>query len=255
MLENKTIISTRPIQSDKPLIDLLQKDGAKYISMPMIEPVLSILNPAEKAILSNIEQFDWLIFTSGNGVRFFFEQLEKFQIPKVFPDTLKTAVIGKSTAKELLRHGLQPAFVGKGKTSADLANEIQSQFGVGSQPKLLIAQGNLASPVLENKLSKVSRINRIIVYNTLTPKNVSVESLQRIINNDYDLILLASPSALNNLCAILAPLQAAELRLACIGPTTQKAVEKLGAISELVANESTSLGMYKSIKDYFDKKN
>lgn len=254
MLENKTIISTRPIQSDKPMIDLLQSDGAHYISLPMIEPVLSVLNQAEKEIISKLEEFDWIIFTSGNGIRFFFEHLDLFQI-RLLPEKIKTAVIGKATANELLKRGIQPAFLGTGKTSADLADEIQSQFGVGSQPKLLIAQGNLASPVLENKLSKVSRIKRIIVYNTLAPKNVRAESLQRIVNNDYDLILLASPSALKNLCAILAPLQAAELRLACIGPTTQKAVEKLGAIPELVANESTSLGMYKSIKDYFDKKN
>ena len=73
MLKNKTIISTRPFKGNDPLINLLQAEGVSCLSMPLIKVEKNVLNNEEESLLNNLDQFNWIVFTSANGVRFFME--------------------------------------------------------------------------------------------------------------------------------------------------------------------------------------
>ena len=74
-LKDKVIISTRAIESGDNLPELLKSQGAEVIAFPMIEVCPAVLNSVETAMLNKLDQFDWLFFTSKNGVLNFFKQL------------------------------------------------------------------------------------------------------------------------------------------------------------------------------------
>lgn len=254
-LENKTIISTRPFNRDAQLIDLLTTEGANYISLPMIAVEMNELTSDQKNALINLQQFDWVIFTSINGVQFFFEHLKTICSEKIFPPNLKTAVVGHSTKKELEKFGVEATLVSDGNTSMDFLKHLNSAILENSNQKLLLPFGNLAGDLLELNLKSKAQICRINVYNTVAPRQVDSVLLRKIILHQYDLILLSSPSAFYNLKMHLgASFPIKELRVACIGPVTEKALTDYEVIPQVVAESSTAEGLFESVKKYFQTK-
>ena len=205
MLENKTIISTRPLCMDGLLKELLQAEGAKYISLPMIDIEINELSLIEKNVFLNLEQFDWVIFTSINGVQSFFEHLESISPGKVFPSIIRTATVGHSTKEALQKFGIEASLVSSGKTAVDLLKHLNDEIPEGTNIKILLPLGNLAGDVLESGLKSKAQITRINVYKTIAPKEIDKQLLQKIKDNQYDLILLSSPSSFYNLKECLAP--------------------------------------------------
>lgn len=252
MLENKVIISTRPQDSDGKLIDLLHEAEANYVSLPMIAIESSALSKEEKEILIHLEQFDWIVFTSINGVRVFFEHLAILSPGRSFPRRLRTAAVGHVTKEVLQKKGINPTLVSPGKTATDLLIQLQAMIPKDANPKILLPLGNLASEVLEKGLDTIAEITRINIYKTVTPKSIDTQILQKIKEDRYDMILLASPSAFENLKKCLTPSQVVNLKLACIGPITENAVIDSGVNPKIVAERSTTLGLFESVKNYFD---
>lgn len=252
MLEKKTIISTRPISSDDLLIHLLDEAGARYISLPMIAIEINELVPHEKKLLLNLEQFDWVIFTSMNGVRFFFEHLNPRFKGKGFPKNIRTAVIGNSTKKALDEFGIEATLVNTGNTSSDLLLQLQTSISKKSKSKILLPLGNLAGDILEKGLETMANCTRINVYKTVPTKTIDSQIIQKIIENQYDMILLSSPSAFENLSKCLTPSQVLNLNLACIGTITKKAVMDFGVDPKIVAEKSTAVGLFESVRNYFE---
>jgi len=252
MLENKVIISTRPPDSDGKLIDLLHEAEANYVSLPMIAIESNTLSKEEKEILIHLEQFDWIVFTSINGVRVFFEHLEILSPGRSFPRHLRIAVVGHVTKEVLQKNGINPSLVSPGKTATDLLIQLQAMIPKDAYPKILLPLGNLAGEVLEEGLDAIAEITRINIYKTVTPKSVDSQIIQKIKEDRYDMILLASPSAFENLKKCLTPSQVVNLKLACIGPITENAVIDSGVNPKIVAERSTAVGLFESVKNYFD---
>ena len=80
-LKDKIFISTRPANGADELPGLFANAGATLLEMPLIEIFSKPLNDPEKQAISNLEEFQWLIFTSSNGVKYFFQNLNPCQIP------------------------------------------------------------------------------------------------------------------------------------------------------------------------------
>ena len=104
-LHNKIFISTRAPEAGDTLPDLLAKNGATVLSFPMIEIKPSELTPAGKAKIGHLDSYDWLFFTSRNGVIHFFKQLIDLTGSSELPASLKVAVVGSKTASELEYYG------------------------------------------------------------------------------------------------------------------------------------------------------
>jgi len=252
MLENKVIISTRPPDSDGKLIDLLHEADANYVSLPMIAIERNMLSEEEKESLIHIEQFDWIVFTSINGVRVFFEYLEILSPKRSFPRHIQTATVGHITKEVLQKNGINPSLVSSGKTATDLLIQLLAVIPKDTYPKILLPLGNLAGEVLEEGLVVNAEITRINIYKTIAPKFVDMQIIHEIKEDCYDMILLASPSAFENLKKYLTSSQLVNLKLACIGPITEKAVTDSGVNPKIVAERSTAVGLFESVKNYFN---
>lgn len=250
LLKDKVFISTRPSGKSDELRQLLQHQGAKLIEMPMIEIQPTEISSHEKQMLLAIKDYQWIVFTSANGISHFFRNVKKLT-GNINIGSAKIAVIGKRTANELEGYGYTAAYINPGKTSDDFGMGLLGIFG-HSYPSVLLPVGNLAGNTIEECLMSKANIHRINVYKTIVPENIESEAIKRIIGDTYEMIIFTSPSGFINFCQLVKEkLNINALRAACIGTTTAEAMEEKGIRPMLIANTMSSAGIVKKIVDYY----
>jgi len=253
LLENKTFISTRPAGQSAELENLLTEESATLIVMPTIEIRPLPLDESALLQLKNIESFNWIVFTSPNGLKYFFAALFDLQNNYVLPEHLKIAVVGKKTAAHLECYGTSAAFINLGNTAEDFVSDFFHRVNLGE--RVLFPIGNLARTVIEDKISKKAICTRILFYETVLPETIDNKALQLILNDQYDMIVLTSPSSCNNLLHLISgKTDPARLRLVCIGQTTSAEVIRNGLEPLITAGTANSQGIYTAIINYFQKK-
>ena len=258
-LKGKIFISTRALEAGDTLPDLLKAKGATLLSLPMIEirPVTSDgkSEVAEKEVsnkIKHLSSYDWLFFTSRNGVAHFFRMLIDQTGSSELPVSLKVAVVGVKTASELEYYGYSPAFTGVSHGSAELAAEFCNTHSPKNL-KILLALGNLADDTLENRMGTENKVDRINVYETCEPKFVDGSLIQRIKQGQYDLILFTSPSTFNHFSSLVEPEVLLKLKIASIGTTTSRAIGESGLNPLLTAAMSNAEGLTEAIINYYQQ--
>lgn len=253
ILENKVFISTRPADQSAELEKLLSDESATLISMPTIEVRPLPLGEFAWQHLKNLDAFNWVVFTSPNGLRYFFARLFELQNHYSLPEHLKIAVVGKKTAASLECYGTSASFINLGNTAEDFVVDFFHRVNLGE--RVLFPIGNLARTVIEDKISKKAECTRILFYETVLPEVINTEALKLILEDQYDLIVLTSPSSCNNLLLLISgKIDPTKLRLVCIGQTTSAEVIRNGLEPLITAGTANSQGIYSAILNYFQKK-
>ena len=105
-LAGHRIAVTRPQAQARALIEGLRELGAEPLSLPTIR----IADPSDpgplRQALDDLERYDWVAFTSVNGVDRFWRELEAAGRPSSLPETMRVAAIGPATAEALRRRGV-----------------------------------------------------------------------------------------------------------------------------------------------------
>jgi hydroxymethylbilane synthase len=252
-LKNKIIISTRAVESGDTLPDLLKARGADLLSLPMIDIVPAKIGKYEVELFEHIEQFDWIFFSSKNGVVNFFRHLLDIKGKTELPSLIKIAVIGNKTALELEYYGYSPDFLSHGNTS----EEFLDNFINICNPKrlrILLALGNLADDTLLNRLSEENDVKRVDVYQTVKPKSVDDSIIEIIRNDKYDLIVFTSPSTFQNFSSFYGKKKLGSLKMASIGTTTTNAIIKAGFSPLITAKKSNADGLCHAITEFYKNK-
>ena len=249
-LKDKVIISTRALEASDTLPEIIKSSGAKLLSLPMIEIVPSPLDIQMTEDLNNLESFDWIFFTSKNGVVNFFKQLIDSKGNTTLPKTAKIAVIGLKTGLELEYYGYAPTFISEENTAEEFLNRFEAKYKPENL-KILLALGNLADNTLENRLSIQNTTHRINVYQTVKPAQADQAILEQIKNDGYDLIIFTSPSTFNNFCTFYEPSLLGKLKMASIGSVTTKAIQKAGFEPLLTARKSNTEGIRDAINEFY----
>lgn len=250
LLENKIFISTRPAGQNNELQHLLEKEGASLLEMPTIEIQAAQLSSLEKKVFEKLERYTWIVFTSPNGIHFFFEKLKELQGNYQIPHTVKIAVIGQKTAEILTGFGHHANLSNPGNTSIELGTELMRI--IDASDHLLFPEGDLAMGKIKQMLALVSRCTRIVVYRTTMPQTIDQEILNRIIKNQYDQIIVTSPSGFINLVEVLKEnFHADQLKVSCIGTTTAQAVKAKACEPKLTARMSNAVGIVNELCEYY----
>ncbi|MDG5799755.1 uroporphyrinogen-III synthase [Marinilabiliaceae bacterium ANBcel2] len=187
--KKSTVITLYPPRDNDEFVSHINSYDAKVISMPLIEIVSLDFSP-----LYNLQYYNWIVFTSRNGINSFFKRYNSLSENRV-------AVIGEKSACYLRRYGVEADFVGSGSSGIDFAGELLPKLN--SKDNVLLAQGRLAGESLLKKLSYYVKVERVDVYDTLMPQNVDIGALNLIRENRYDIIVVTSPSSLYNLTKLL----------------------------------------------------
>lgn len=251
-LYGKVFISTRAIETGDTLPDLLSAQGATLLSLPMIEINPSALKPEDSNKFKLLESYDWLFFTSRNGVAHFFKQLIDITGGSELPAALKVAAVGTKTASELEYYGYSPTFTGKEHGSAELADEFIHAYQPLSQ-KILLSLGNLADDTLKSRLGVGNQVDRMNVYETSQPRSADPMVIKQITDGAYDLILFTSPSTFNHFASFVDTSLLGNLKIGSIGTTTSKAIREAGYEPLMTAKMSSTEGLTEAILQYYQQ--
>lgn len=255
-LFGKKVVVTRARKQASDLVKLLSELGAECIESPTIH-VVPPLDPEPLAdAVENLSSYDWIIFTSVNGVDFFFNSLFNKGLDVRSLHQIKTACIGPATAARLRTFGLNSDIIPESYRAESVVDAF-SGIEVKNQ-KVLLPRAEEARPVIPVELRKMgAEVNEVVAYRTEEAKENRRELIERLRENAVDMVTFTSSSTVKNFAAALPAGEADELmkgvEVACIGPITADTAKELGFKVDLVADAYTIAGLTEKILHHYTK--
>jgi len=256
-LMGRSIVVTRAREQASELVKRLSDLGAECLECPTIKVAPpDDLKPLDKAI-ENLSTYDWLIFTSVNGVNFFFDRLFVNNKDVRALSNVHTAVIGPATAKRLFDFGLQSDIVPESYRAESIIKAFAGKDINGK--KMLLPRAKEARPILPLELIRMGAvIDEVTAYCTRAVQDNADLMLTQLREKTIDLITFTSSSTVKNFHALLPPEDLESLMqgvtVASIGPITADTARNLGFDIHIIAESFTIPGLCEAIKQYYTTK-
>ena len=255
-LFGKRIVVTRARAQSSDLLSMISEAGAECIEYPAIriEP-MDDFTELDKAI-KNLSTYDWLVFTSVNGVETFFTRLFNLGLDLRAVNNVKTAVIGPATQSRLMSYGLKSDIVPESYRAESVITAFENEDM--KSKKVLLPRAKDARPILPIELEKMgASVDEVIVYRAVKETEQSEDLLSRLREKTVDMITFTSSSTVKNFCEILPENEKAALlsdvKVASIGPITSKTAADLGFACDVEADVYTIPGLFDAIVTYYGK--
>lgn len=253
-LRGRRIVVTRARAQARALTSLLQAEGAKVLEFPVIEVVPPESWEALDAAVRRLGDYGWVIFTSANGVRFFWERLEAAGCDGRSLGGARVVAIGPATAEALRARGIEPdriptAYQAEGILAA-LADEPLDGVGI------LIPRAAAARDVLPAELRKRgARVDVVPAYRTV-PARREAQALRDLLERrGVDAVTFTSSSTVTNFCRALGETAVPPLlegvAIACIGPITAGTAREHGLTPHVVCTEYTIPALVSALTAHF----
>ncbi|HEY0947564.1 MAG TPA: uroporphyrinogen-III C-methyltransferase, partial [Opitutaceae bacterium] len=150
-LFGRRVAITRTRDQNSELRDKLEALGAEVVELPLITISKSVDKHTLVEVLTELGTYDWIVFTSANGVRFFFEEFFKGFDDVRSLGLLRFACVGKATAREIEKHKLKVECMPETATGESLADALAATGSLDSA-KVIVVTGNLNRDTLVKKL-------------------------------------------------------------------------------------------------------
>ncbi|HCP91543.1 MAG TPA: HemD protein, partial [Spartobacteria bacterium] len=251
-LSGKRIVVTRTRRQASALSDRFRALGADVIELPTIriEPPSNLREFAE--LVQDAHAYDWIVFTSPNGVTAFFDLFFKLYDDAREIGGAKIAAIGPATAQRVkdfhLRVDLQPdKFVAEA-----VVREFQKQGGVENL-RILLARAEKARDVLPKELSSLGAIvDEGFAYRTVAETRDDTGARRRLLEEGADLITFTSSSTVENFLALGLPWPK-RMKVASIGPITSKTARDHGLKVDVESRRHDIEGLTEAIRSFYAK--
>jgi hydroxymethylbilane synthase len=257
-LSGRRVIVTRASKQAGELIRLLEISGAEVIACPTIE----IREPESWAALddaiANLKRYDWIVFTSSNGVDFFLRRMDELGRGRAELIPYRVCAVGRKTAERLSREGIHVDLTPARFTAESVVEAFIKRYGVGQRlrgTRMLLPASSRTRDVIRPALDKFGiQVDVVTAYQTVIPATSSEDVIKLISQARADYIIFTSPSTVANLATLLETdnLESylAGTRVACIGPVTAEAARVQGLKVHLQPEEHTAQAIVKLlIKD------
>jgi uroporphyrinogen III methyltransferase/synthase len=250
-LFGQRIIVTRSRSQAPELVDRLALLGAEVLQIPCIKTIPpSDLEPIKEAILG-LHEYDWLVFTSVNGVRYFFEYFDKGFDDARDIGGVRIAAVGPATAKALKDKRLAVDVIPKEATGAQVAKAMMTDGDVENLRICLLRAENAGEELPALLLEKGAIVDDIPVYQTVADTSGPSQDFGLLRDNGADWITFTSGSTVDHFHA-RSPLpdllrQFPNMKLASIGPETTKRLEALELQPTVEAREHTLEGLIDAV--------
>jgi uroporphyrinogen III methyltransferase / synthase len=247
-LFGKRIVVTRTRKQAGALSKQLRFLGADVYELPTIRIV-----PPEDLwefgeLVRDAYQYDWLIFTSPNGVDAFFDMYYKLYSDARSIGNVKIAAIGPTTSQRIKDFRLAVDLQPKEYISESIIKGLQEQGSVENL-KFLVANAAGARDILPKKLVELGAIvDRAIAYRTIPEPDDLTGSVARFREEGADLMTFTSSSTVENFLALDLPWPKT-LKTASIGPITSDTMRKNGLRVDLEAKQHDMEGLVNSIRN------
>lgn len=246
-LFSKRIVITRAEDQADKLYKLLNDEGAWVLLLSSIKAEFSSPKVQLSETLKN--KYDWIIFSSANGVRYFFKELfdEGLDSRALFGS--KIAVIGSATAEHLGYYGITADFVPSQFTSKSLIEELLAKLDLSNE-RILRVKGDFENDFIVDYLVKAGAcVDACEVYK-IKQGEPNIEIINDIIQNGADAFIFTSSSTVVNFFNIMGESALNLLKNATvisIGPITTNKLLEYGITKVYTAAEQSIKGIFEII--------
>ncbi len=254
-LFGKKALVTRAREQASALTVELEALGAQCLEAPAIKivPPESYLE-LDKAV-RELASYQWLIFTSVNGVEYFFSRLHEAKLDSRALAGLKVAAIGTQTAECLKNYGVLADVVPLEFRAEGIIEALSGLIEPGM--KVLIPRALIARDVLPEKLVEMgAAVNVVPAYRTVAGDTDGKALAAKLDAGDIDIVTFTSSSTVTNLLSLLGEGGAqllAKAKIACIGPITATTCVQHGIKPDVIADEYTIKGLISAIFNLYSE--
>jgi uroporphyrinogen III methyltransferase / synthase len=252
-LLGKRIVVTRTRKQASALSSKLRSLGAAVIELPTIriEPPTDLREFAELVQGSHI--YDWIVFTSANGVEAFFNIFFKLYDDAREIGGAQIAAIGPATAQRVKDFHLHVDLQPKEFVAEDVVREFKKQGSIENL-KILLVRAEKSRDVLPKELSALGAIvDEAFAYRTVPEMRDTSGARQQLAKDGADLITFTSSSTVENFLALRLPWPKG-MQVASIGPITSQTARDNGLKVEVEAKRHDIDGLVEAIGDFFARK-
>jgi len=239
------ILLTRPRGQLISLWQRLTELGAGVL----VQPAIQIADPADwkpvDDVLGHLDRYDWLVFSSANGVRYLLERLfhvggDLRQLGK-----LKLAAIGPATAERLAKYHLRADLIPSAYRAEALADALVAE--TGGRGSFLLARASRGRDVLPERLSAAgAAVEQVVVYSSTDVERVEPEVAAAMTDGRIDWVMVTSSAIARSLVALFGE-QLRQTKLASISPVTSETIRHLGHEPAAEATQYTTEGLVEAI--------
>lgn len=245
-LFGKRILVTRTREQAGEMVDLLEDLGALAISAPTIS-IAPASDPAPlDAACAEASTFDWIVFTSVNGVDHFMRHLLAGSGDVRDLKGVRLCTIGPATANRLARYGLKVNLMPDEFRAEAIVQTLAASTEVAGK-RFLLPRADIAREHLAEALADAGAdVTEVTAYRTVpvtsdTPGAPDVYRM--LLDQAIDIVTFTSASTVRNFVAQIGVDPATDLlsatTVACIGPVTAQAAEQLGITADIVPSTYT----------------
>jgi uroporphyrinogen III methyltransferase/synthase len=249
-LFGKRILIPRPIEQAKSTARAVRERGGE----PIVFPVIEIVPPPEPERLrraaTQASAYDWVLFTSSNGVERFFAALAAEGRDARAFGSAKVGVIGPKTAAALARFGVRPDTVASEYIGESLAKAVLES---GPAHRVLIARALVARDALPEMLRGAGvSVDVVPAYETVAASSDKAAELRGLLDRaQIDAVLFTSSSMVSSTVELLGAEATSLLRritVASIGPVTTGTASELGVAVDVTADTYTVDGLLDALE-------
>jgi uroporphyrinogen III methyltransferase / synthase len=256
-LFGKRIVVTRAREQASGFLKKLSSLGAECIQFPTIEIIdPDSWGPLDTAI-RNLESYQWLLFTSVNGVKYFLQRL-RFQGKDVRDlKGIKIGAIGPKTADQWHQLGIKPDLIPDEYRAEAVVESFKKWDTQGV--RILIPRAAKAREVLPEQLRKMgARVDVVDAYRTISPKGDTSGIRNMLEKGAIHMVTFTSSSTVTNFVKMfgsekqrLTDIWMKRVKVACIGPITADTARDQGFSVDLMPSDYTIEALTQAITDFF----
>ena len=253
-LFGKRVLVTRALEQAGDFTKILEARGADPIAFPTIKTTTpSSWKELDRAI-KRLSSYDWAIFTSVNGVKYFFDRLYKLGYDIRELKGVKICAIGPMTAKAITNLGIKvdlmpKEFKAEGVLEAFGKRKIQGK-------KFLLARAAVAREILPDEIKRLGgKIDVAPAYRTVKPTKAAKELRELFAEGGVDIVTFTSSSTVTNFVSMFKRKELPELlkncTIAAIGPITANTAKGYGINVDIMPKDYTIPALTQAMADYF----
>jgi uroporphyrinogen III methyltransferase/synthase len=256
-LFGQRVLVTRTRQQASDLSAQLTELGAEVIEVPTIELAAPESWEEIDQKLLQMPAYDWIVFTSANGVRAAWDRLRHLTFDARHFGASNVAAIGAATAKALEEIGIVPDLLPEKFVGEELAAALREHLGDAEirHQRFLLLRADIARPTLREELEKLgAQVEDVAIYRTQRPESLSADILQAMDDTRIDWVTFTSASTATNLWELLTPERRAKvggMKRVSIGPVTSAALNGLASWEPTIeAKRHDIAGVVEALRNY-----
>ncbi len=250
----KKIVVTRAAEQAGEFSAKLAALGATVLECPTIK----LVEPESWQLLDlairELAGYDWVVLTSGNAVRFFFQRLDALGLDARALGCCRICAVGPRTADELRSFGIKPDLVPADYKAEGVVDEF-SRLDMHNS-RVLFPRADKARDVIPRELKRMgAHVDSPVAYRNVFPERLPPETLFALEKRSVDCITFTSSSTVQNLAAMLGEELMMDMlkgvTVASIGPITSKSCRELGLKVDIEPGSHTLDALTEALEAHF----